>query len=57
MEEKKRKVSLTLRVDEDLHRMLKLNALRKDTTIQGYILGLIKEDIANKQEDRAFGQG
>ena len=57
MEEKTRKISLTLRVDEDTHRQLKLHALRNDTTIQDYIMGLVEADFENnKEEEIIFGR-
>ena len=56
MNDKQRRVSLTLRVDEDVHRKLKLRALRKDMTVQAYILGLIKaDDIDTEKEEVKFG--
>lgn len=55
MEEKQKKISLTLRVDEELHQKLKLYALRNDTTIQSYIMGLIKQDIEKEQEEVVVG--
>ena len=56
MEDKQKRVSLTLRVDEGLHRKLKLRALRNGTTVQGYILGLIQADgIEKEQEEVRFG--
>ena len=49
MKSSEKRVSLTVRVSEDMHRDLKLYALRKGKTIQEYILGLINADIAQDQ--------
>lgn len=42
MEERK---ALTVRMDEDLHKQIKIKAIMQDMTIQDYILSLIKADL------------
>lgn len=45
----KEKTNLILRLEKDLHTALKLQVVREHTTLQSYVLGLIKDD----QERRA----
>lgn len=41
--------SLTIRVEDELHKQLKYKMIDEESTIQNYILALIKKDL--KSED------
>lgn len=42
------------RIKPELHKQLKIIAIQKDTTLQDYVMGLIKNDMKNyeKKEER-----
>lgn len=42
--------SLTIRMDEELHKQVKIKAVKDGTTIQDYILRLIREDLTRVEK-------
>lgn len=42
--------SLTIRMDEELHKQVKIKAVMDGTTIQDYILRLIRADLAKVEK-------
>jgi len=41
--------SITIRLDEDLHKKAKLQATEEDKTLQSYVIELIEKDLAGKK--------
>lgn len=42
--------SLTIRVEDELHKQLKYKMIKEETTIQEYVLKLIKKDLKIKDK-------
>ncbi len=53
MENDKRKL-IGVRVDEELHRQMKLYAVSQGITIQDYLMGLIKQDMKKNMEGEQY---
>lgn len=45
--------TITLRLEDELHKQLKLKTVTEDTTIQDYVLTLIKQSLENTSENQA----
>lgn len=43
------KKNIVLRVDQDFHKQVKLHVTMNNTTLQDYIVGLIKKDMEQKE--------
>lgn len=46
--------NIVLRVDNELHKQIKLHVIEQESTIQEYVVGLIKKDLEknkNKESD------
>lgn len=43
--------SITIRLDEQLHKDAKIQATKEDKTLQAYLIELIKQDLAKKKGD------
>lgn len=41
--------TLTIRMDEELHKQIKIKAIMEEKTIQDYILSLIKIDLSKSE--------
>lgn len=41
---------LSLKIDDDLHKQLKIYAVNQGTTIKHIIIGLIKKELETKKE-------
>ena len=41
--------NIVLRVDNDFHKKIKMYVTQEETTLQDYIVGLIKKDLDKKQ--------
>lgn len=50
--EKRRRVRLSLEVEQDLHRRVKIAAARRDMTIKDYVAGLLEEAADADKEGR-----
>lgn len=46
------KKNIVLRVDQDFHKQVKLYVTMNNTTLQDYIVGLIKNDIEQNKENK-----
>lgn len=44
------KKNIVLRVDQDFHQQVKLHVTMNNTTLQEYIVGLIKKDMEEKRQ-------
>ena len=42
--------TITLRMDDDLHKKIKFKTVKEETTIQNYITELIKKDLENQSK-------
>lgn len=42
--------ALTVRVDDELHKKLKFKMVEEETTIQDYVLNLIKKDLVESEK-------
>lgn len=42
--------SLTVRISDQLHKQLKFKVIEKETTIQNYIVELIKKDLGETEQ-------
>lgn len=42
--------SITLRLEDELHKQIKLKTVQEETTIQEYIVSLIKKDMKIKDK-------
>lgn len=49
VEDRKR---LTIRLSEELYKELKIHVIKKDTTINDYVLDLIIKDKSNRQSNK-----
>ena len=47
----KKRINLILRLDEELHMKLKLQVVSEHTTLQAYVVGLILEDQAKREQE------
>ena len=47
--------NIVLRVDNELHKEIKMHVIEEETTLQSYVVGLIKKDLekAKKQKNRS----
>lgn len=43
--------SIAIRFSDKLHKAMKLKTVSEDSTIQDYVIGLIKKDLSFKDED------
>lgn len=41
--------TITLRVDDELHKKIKLETVKEEITIQNYITELVKKDLKSKE--------
>ena len=46
------KRNIVLRVDPDFHRQIKLHVTMNDTTLQDYIVELIKKDLEKNKDNK-----
>ena len=46
------KRNIVLRVDPDFHRQIKLHVTMNDTTLQDYIVELIKKDLEQSKKNK-----
>lgn len=44
--------SLTVRVDDELHKQLKYKMIEEETTIQDYVMKLIKKDLEKSEKEK-----
>ncbi|WP_371744424.1 toxin-antitoxin system HicB family antitoxin [Exiguobacterium sp. PFWT01] len=44
--------SLTVRLDEELHKEMKIQAINEGMTIQKYLVSLIKADLEKKKQQK-----
>ena len=42
---------MTIRLDEDLHKKIKLKSVQKNKSIKNYILGLVLKDLEEDKKD------
>ncbi|OPJ60467.1 CopG family transcriptional regulator [Clostridium chromiireducens] len=42
--------TITLRLEDEFHKKIKLKTVQEDTTIQDYIVNLIKNDLLEKNK-------
>lgn len=42
--------TITLRIDEKLHKDIKINIAKKGITLKDYVIGLIKKDLYGEQK-------
>lgn len=42
--------TITLRLEDDLHKQLKLKTVTEDTTMQDYVIKLIKKSLENTSQ-------
>lgn len=45
------KKNIVLRVDQQFHQQVKIHVTMNNTTLQDYIVGLIKKDMEQDQQD------
>lgn len=43
---------ISLRVDQNLHQQLKMHVIMHNTTLQDYILGLVKKDMEQNKDNK-----
>lgn len=42
--------TMTIRLDEELHKRIKLKAVKEGKTVKDYILNLVKEDLRKEEK-------
>lgn len=48
--------NVIIRMDEELHKKIKIHVAKKGTTIQDFVLKLIKEDLENTTGEKPDGK-
>lgn len=44
--------SMTIKLDEELHKQIKIKAAMEGITLKEYVLGLIKEDLEKTNKEK-----